>query len=429
MNKEFSPIDYLLNSTSQSKESISSYIEQIKANIQEYSQNQNFYKLPFNLINSIIDQIDFSCMENSKDVIENIIKNTIKEKEENSFLLFSSIHLKNCLFSLETCIELLKYFTNSDLCMCIYNLFQEKQSKEKEINEKTFEKDKEIQEIQNKMKSEEKDDLPYIYQTDIWKAATDSDLISLRYLITEKNMNVDSLDTFKMTPLHYATISGNLSIVQYLIEEKSANKDAKDKKGYTPLLYASIYDRLSLVKYFLETQKVDKNAKDFKYSRNALHFACNDCYLDIIEYLIEEQGFDKELPDNIGMRPIHFACKRGSLEVVKYLIEMQFVDNNPGDEYGRTPIHYACENGFLSIVKYLVNEQNVDIETKDKLLRTPLHFAAMNNQLDIVKFLLSKGANPKIKNQVGDMPINVTNSNDIKKLIKKVLLPKKSTTH
>ena len=45
--------------------------------------------------------------------------------------------------------------------------------------------------------------------------------------------------------------------------------------------------------------------------------------MDVIQYLISEQGCDPALPDNVGDMPIHIACLGGHLNVVKYLINEQ----------------------------------------------------------------------------------------------------------
>ena len=42
--------------------------------------------------------------------------------------------------------------------------------------------------------------------------------------------------------------------------------------------------------------------------------------MDIIKYLITEQGCNSSLPDNEGDMAIHFACLGGHLNVVKYLV-------------------------------------------------------------------------------------------------------------
>ena len=88
------------------------------------------------------------------------------------------------------------------------------------------------------------------------------------------------------------------------------------------------------------------------------HFidACNKGSMDIIKYLITEQGCNPSLPDNEGDMAIHFACLGGHLNVVKYLVtELKCDPKSPGFK-GRTPLHLACGNGHMDIIKYLLDK-------------------------------------------------------------------------
>ena len=53
-----------------------------------------------------------------------------------------------------------------------------------------------------------------------------------------------------------------------------------------------------------------------------------------------------------GNLPIHFAAQNGQLNVIKYLINQQGSGINPRNRYGFTPLHLAAENGnFFNFTK------------------------------------------------------------------------------
>ena len=100
-----------------------------------------------------------------------------------------------------------------------------------------------------------------------------------------------------------------------------------------------------------------------------LIYASMNGQLELVKYLIKEQGANIILDENKALRT---ASCYGHLEIVKYLIE------NGADvhSFNDQALRYASGYGHLEIVKYLV-EQGADIR----------HFADFTRSLDIVKYL------------------------------------------
>ena len=88
-----------------------------------------------------------------------------------------------------------------------------------------------------------------------------------------------------------------------------------------------------------------------------LHFASHGGHMNIIEYLITEQGCDPTILNNDGNLPVHIACRNGHLNATKYFITEQKCDPNSRGQYGRTPLHQASQGGHMNIIKYLITEQ------------------------------------------------------------------------
>ena len=154
------------------------------------------------------------------------------------------------------------------------------------------------------------------------------------------------------TTLHFMCVLGILNRVKNLIE-MYGNVEARDEKGRTPL-----------------------------------HIACAGGHNDIVEYLINQCGHDKEAKCDRQLTPLFTACFEDQISTVKLLASKFRCKVNVRDVNGRIPLHVACYNGFQKIVKYLINDCGCSPEVRDeKSLYTPLHFACAGGHLETIKYL------------------------------------------
>ena len=136
-----------------------------------------------------------------------------------------------------------------------------------------------------------------------------------------------------------------------------------------------------------------------------MHSACQNGHMDIIQYLITEQG-DSALPDDDGSMPIHTACYHGKLSVVKYLITEQHCDPNSRGQFGRTPMHSACQNGHMDIIQYMISEQGCDPALPDDDGGMPIHIACLTGKFDVVKYLITEQhCDPNSRGELGCTPM------------------------
>lgn len=175
---------------------------------------------------------------------------------------------------------------------------------------------------------------------------------------------------------------------------------------------------------------------------NALHAACAEDRLDIVQCLIEHHANieAKVVSDDSafnGMTPLHVACAAGNKDIVKYLIE-QGADVNVKTESDLTPLDVAyrffgashpevvkillscdavaqaltmddlfdaCNMGHLEIVEYFIMKypDAINISIEDGW--TPLHQACQTGAFEVVELLVSNGADIESRDVDGATPL------------------------
>jgi ankyrin repeat protein len=126
-----------------------------------------------------------------------------------------------------------------------------------------------------------------------------------------------------------------------------------------------------------------------------------------------------------GATPLQEACYCGHSQVVKELLE-HGADTEAKDNEYWTPLHCAALNDHLAVVIELLspNDSNgtattilgkrksrgANIEAKSYGSSTPLHFASLHGRVAIVRVLVAAGADSRVANNDGRLPIHVAMS-------------------
>ncbi|ORX53768.1 hypothetical protein BCR36DRAFT_20552 [Piromyces finnis] len=145
---------------------------------------------------------------------------------------------------------------------------------------------------------------------------------NIKFLVEEKEININSIDKNGCTALMYALKNGHNATAKYLMENEE-NTCIKDKNGNTLLLlyYACLSKKINkdAIRYIVEKLKVDINSQD-KFGMTPLMYAVQNQNQDIVKYLIERKP-DIDIIDNDGWSYLHYACKYGLEDLIKYLIK------------------------------------------------------------------------------------------------------------
>lgn len=224
----------------------------------------------------------------------------------------------------------------------------------------------------------------------------------------------------KPTPLLAAVMVGNIENVKILLKN-GANIDLKGGLGFTPLM-------LSILKEKKITELLIKNNADINLKNdvgeNALDISISEKKTDISKLLIEK-GVDIEnkIKEKYNMNTLFRSIVFKEYEVAKILVG-KGADVYAKSSSNQTPLMISLkqysETGnndlFFSIVER--EKELKDINYRDNDGQTLLMFAVQYNDVKAVKYLLENGADKDIKTNDGLKAIDITDNEEIIKLLK-----------
>jgi serine/threonine protein kinase len=119
---------------------------------------------------------------------------------------------------------------------------------------------------------------------------------------------------------------------------------------------------------------------------------------------------------------IHYAALYGYFELMKDLIDKYKADINLVSLDKWSALHLSSHKGFIEIVNLLIHNKDINCDLCLPKIGTALHCACKKNNFKVVSLLLHK-CDPRIPNDDGKLPIELTSDYNIKKLLNKIMNP------
>jgi len=138
---------------------------------------------------------------------------------------------------------------------------------------------------------------------------------------------------------------------------------------------------------------------------------------------------EDEVDDMKDEERILTSIEIDDVETLTGLIEKN-VPCNYRNDYGQVALHYAAALDKLDCLQVLLDkatckpdssaEENADKTPVDITTGrgwTPLHYAAHNGNFKAVNMLLKAGADPTVRNDLGQIPLDITRNTNIRSLL------------
>ena len=201
----------------------------------------------------------------------------------------------------------------------------------------------------------------YFLSRQLVRASKDGDLSKVKCLVEVWHVDPHSCrDEYDSTPLHWASRCGHMDVVRYLVEERNCDVECRSKYEDTPLHVAALGGRLDIVQYLIRERGCDPMCRG-QYGRTPLHCACQTSSLDVVKYLMEDVKVDSSCRDENDTTPLHIAALCGQLSVVKLLVEDYLCDPGVRDKYGYTPAYvdqsHTHITSYLSSIEKIVSSE------------------------------------------------------------------------
>lgn len=190
---------------------------------------------------------------------------------------------------------------------------------------------------------------------------------------------------------------------------REGDEDVADLlRGKAALLDAAKKGNLARVQRLVTPENI--NSRDSQ-GRNStlLHLAAGYNNFEVAEFLLEN-GADVNAQDKGGLIPLHNASSYGHLDIAALLLKHNTVVNAT-DKWGFTPLHEGRQSQF----RFQSNESssfffnNCCISVKIS--------AAQKGRTQLCSLLLAHGADPFMKNQENQTPIELASAEDVKCLL------------
>ena len=140
----------------------------------------------------------------------------------------------------------------------------------------------------------------------------------VRYLVNELSIPVNSINNFRMTPLHYAVSNSDISTATLLINS-GAYVDVQDVSGKTPLIHACCLNKVDIVQLLLDR---GASTRTFDSSGDSpLHHAARGKCIASVKALLRHSSTDVNATNFLEETPLHVSCASGSHTTVRFLLE------------------------------------------------------------------------------------------------------------
>ena len=148
---------------------------------------------------------------------------------------------------------------------------------------------------------------------------------------------------------------------------------------------------------------------------------CREGDFDFVSRTIEENPEIIKIFSTEGWACLHLAAFTGNCDLIQLFCDSDADINQLTRDKKWTALHLLCIQGHLTGVQLVLSQPSILIDMEVDENSTALHCACLNGSIEIVEALLKSKANCAIENNLGQLPIDLASSREIKDLLSKYM--------
>jgi len=195
-----------------------------------------------------------------------------------------------------------------------------------------------------------------------------------------------------MSPLHVASKRGDFDTVRdrLKMDTQRSEIDSVDADGWTALMLACESGHLKVVKLLVEAgSSITRMAQNSPSRATALHIAVENCWINVVEYLLDQPETNPNIKMMDGLTPLSLAVGYGYDDIARALIQSGAdVDDPTEGKEGDTPLILASRHGQYRITQLLL-KAGADQRKTNRLGETPFKVASLKGHRRVVEVLVA----------------------------------------
>jgi ankyrin repeat protein len=216
--------------------------------------------------------------------------------------------------------------------------------------------------------------------------------IEMAQLLIQHGVNISSVDSFGLTPLHQAIGGRSEETWAKLLVDAGADIFARTVAGDTMLSWATRWGKLSTVQFLLDRGAIP-TTRGWR-GDTLLHVSLNSSQRAAKLGLLLEAGLNIEATNNLGETPLHYAAIFGKDDCVFKLLQ-RGANVDAISMGGRTPLQAVlgwC--GSASAARHILHHDTLPEECASKGNQACVPGCLFGeSDIRVVDLLLSAGAN------------------------------------
>ncbi|KAH3665820.1 hypothetical protein OGAPHI_004008 [Ogataea philodendri] len=183
---------------------------------------------------------------------------------------------------------------------------------------------------------------------------------------------------------------GDLETLKDLLENEKLDVNSMLDDNVSALHWCAINNKLTALKY-LVSKGAAVNHKGGDLNATPVQWACRYGLVYISDYLITQCGADTDVLDNQGFNCLHLAVHSSNVMMVIYILTFTNLHINSADPKGRTSLHWAAYQGDPFTVDVLL-KLGADISIVDETGFTPFYWGLVHPIKNVLIKLIEAGS-------------------------------------